>query len=96
MTQHSGLPVSGYKPQSDDKVALVNENKALEERVLRQLDKMKADNSLDQRMVSIAYTGIQEAFMWANRAVFQPGRVALPEDEQPKLPVYQMREVDET
>jgi hypothetical protein len=82
MTQHSGLPVSGYKPQGDDKVALVNENKALEERVLRQLDKMKADNSLDQRMVSIAYTGIQEAFMWANRAVFQPGRVALPEDAQ--------------
>lgn len=80
MTQYSGLPVSGYKPQSDDKVALVNENKALEERVLRQFDKMRADNSLDQRMVSIAFTGIQEAFMWANRAVFQPGRVSLPED----------------
>lgn len=81
MTQHSGLPVSGYKPQSDDKVALVNENKALEERVLRQFDKMRTDNTLDQRMVSIAFTGIQEAFMWANRAVFQPGRVSLPEDD---------------
>lgn len=82
MTEHSGLPVSGYKPQSDDKVAFVNENKALEERVLRQLDAMKSNIAFDQRMVSIAYTGIQEAFMWANRAVFQPGRVKLPEDAE--------------
>ena len=81
MTEHSGLPVSGYKPQSDERVALVNENKALEERVLRQLDAMRDwNNAFDQRMVSIAYAGIQEAFMWANRAVFQPGRVKLPED----------------
>jgi len=82
MAEHSGLPVSGYKPQSDDKVAFVNENKALEERVLRQLDAMKGNIAFDQRMVSIAYTGIQEAFMWANRAVFQPGRVKLPEDAE--------------
>lgn len=82
MAEHSGLPVSGYKPQSDDKVQFVNENKALEERVLRQLDAMKGNTAFDQRMVSIAYTGIQEAFMWANRAVFQPGRVKLPEDAE--------------
>lgn len=80
MTEHNGLPVAGYKPQSEDKVAFVNANKALEERVLRQLDVMKANPAFDQRMVAIAYTGIQEAFMWANRAVFQPGRVKLPED----------------
>lgn len=80
MTQHSGLPVAGYKPQSDEKVALVNENKVLEERVLRQLDSMRNNIAYNQRMVAIAYTGIQEAFMWANRAVFQPGRVTLPED----------------
>lgn len=80
MTEHNGLPVAGYKPQSEDKVAFVNANKALEERVLRQLDAMKANPAFDQRMVAIAYTGIQEAFMWANRAVFQPGRVKLPED----------------
>lgn len=84
MGDNQGLPVAGYVPQSDEKVALVNENKELEERVLRQLDKMRAVGSaFDQRMVSIAFTGIQEAFMWANRAVFQPTRVALPEDETP-------------
>ena len=80
MTQHTGLPVSGYSPQSDDKVKTVNRAKELEERVLRHLDALASDASNDQRMVSIARTGIQEAFMWANRAVFQPGRVKLPED----------------
>lgn len=82
MNTHHGLPVSGYVAQTDDKVAFVNENKALEERVLRQLDAMRANNAFDQRMVSIAFTGIQEAFMWANRAVFQPTRIKLPGDAE--------------
>ena len=43
-------------------------------------DALAADPANDQRMVAIARTGIQEAFMWANRAVFQPSRVKLPED----------------
>jgi len=79
-----GLPVRGYTNQSDDKVALVNVNKELEERVLRQLDAMRANSGCDQRMVSLAITGVQEAFMWANRAVFQPTRIALPGDAETK------------
>jgi hypothetical protein len=81
MTTHAGLPVAGYQPQTDDKVQTVNRAKELEERVLRHLDGLAADAAVDQRMVAIARTGIQEAFMWANRAVFQPGRVKLPEDQ---------------
>ena len=77
---HAGLPVSGYLPQSDDKVQTVNRAKELEERVLRHLDTLRANPACDQRMVSIAITGIQEAFMWANRAVFQPSRIKLPDD----------------
>lgn len=80
MTTHAGLPVAGYQPQTDDKVATVNHAKELEERVLRHLDALKADATSDKRMVALAITGIQDAFMWANRAVFQPGRVKLPED----------------
>lgn len=83
MTTHSGLPVAGYQPQTDIKVQLVNRAKELEERALRHLDALRANPACDQRMVSIAITGIQEAFMWANRAVFQPSRVALPEDDRP-------------
>lgn len=81
MTEHVGLPVSGYQAQSEDNIKLVNAAKELEERVLRHLDLLAADKSKDQRMVAIAKTGIQEAFMWANRAVFQPSRVSLPEDK---------------
>ena len=88
MAEHSGLPVAGYTAQSDDKVALVNENKQLEERVLRQVDKMFTANwqahdgrpLYDPRMMEQARTKIQEAFMWLNRAVFQPQRISLPED----------------
>ncbi|GJE61691.1 Acb2/Tad1 domain-containing protein [Methylobacterium trifolii] len=83
--QHHGLPVSGYLPQTEDKVALVNENKALEERVLRQFDKLGAlpAGTIDGRWFAIGRTGIEQAFMALNRAVFQPSRVALPDDDKP-------------
>ena len=83
-----GLPVAGYKPtQPQWALDLVNENKVLEERVLRQIERHQAvcaerPQDIDGRGVSIAKTKIQEAFMWLNRAVFQPGRVALPEDAE--------------
>lgn len=94
MVQQVGLPVAGYKPQTDEKIAVVNVNKELEERCLRQIDAMfkfnneLSDNDLgkgyhyDPRMISLAKTSIQEGFMWLNRAVFQPGRVTLPEDNE--------------
>lgn len=83
MTDHKGLPVEGYKPQSDEKITLVNENKVLEERLIRQIEKIKNSPGIgaDPRMLALALTGIQEACMWLNRAVFQPGRVKLPEDQ---------------
>lgn len=82
--QHQGLPVAGYKPQSEEKVALVNENKALEERVLRQMDRLAAlpAGTVDPRWFSIALTQLEQGFMALNRAVFQPGRASLPEDLQ--------------
>jgi len=81
MSENKGLPVKGYVNQSDKNVSLVNENKVLEERVLRQIDTIRSGGSdYDQRMVAIANTKIQEAFMWLNRAVFQPTRITLPDD----------------
>lgn len=78
MTEHNGLPVAGYKPQSDDNVAIVNANKKLEEIVLRGLDEMKLlGGSIDQRWLAIGRTHIEQGFMAINRAVFQPGRVEL-------------------
>jgi hypothetical protein len=81
-TETKGLPVQGYKPtQPKWALDLVNENKILEERILRQIDRHKELGAdLDQRHVAIARTEIEKAFMSLNRAVFQPQRIKLPED----------------
>lgn len=82
MVEHTGLPVKGYKSQPQEKVDLVNANKALEEKLLRQLDSMKAMSAgfVDQRWLAIGRNNLEVAFMAINRAVFQPERVILPED----------------
>ena len=82
MTEHKGLPVDGYRPQSDMKVATVNINKQLEEQLLRRLDELKVDPTVDGRWLAIGRTGIEQAFMAINRAVFQPSRIALPGDTE--------------
>lgn len=81
---HEGLPVAGYQPQSDKAVDTVNSNKRLEERLLRLMDRMAGDQQFDQCWLSIARTHIEQGFMALNRAIFRPGRVALPEDETPE------------
>lgn len=75
MTDHYPLPVAGYTAQSHEKVAIVNENKAMEEKILRQLDMMGADTNFDPRWVAIARTQIESGFMAMNRAVFRPQRL---------------------
>lgn len=103
--EHKPLPVAGYTPQPDAKVALVNEFKADEERLLRKLDALTRENvgkpivpggsegrvlsgevdgrlPYDPRWLAIARTHFQEGFMALNRAVFQPTRIKLPEDDE--------------
>lgn len=75
---HTGLPVSGYRPQNQSAVDKVNVNKQLEERVLRILDALADDDDIDLRWLAIGRTAIEQGFMAVNRAVFQPGRVNLP------------------
>ena len=81
--EHKGLPVQGYKPtQPDWAIAIVNENKVLDERILRQIDRHKDKGAdIDQRHVAIARTEIEKAFMSLNRAVFQPQRIKLPDED---------------
>jgi len=81
MADHNGLPVAGYTAQSDDKVALVNRNKQAGERVLRLLDDLASAPGIDPRWFAIGRTQIEQGFMAINRAVFQPARITLPEDE---------------
>lgn len=84
--------VAGYTAQPDAKVALVNEFKADEERLLRKIDEISrkaaravAENGIEALDVDLEwlFSGkkkLQEGFMALNRAVFQPQRIKLPED----------------
>jgi hypothetical protein len=72
-----GLPVKGYKPtQSPEAIEAVNRLKVHEERFLRELDAIDdAPLSKDGRALALARTNLQQATMWAARAVFQPERL---------------------
>jgi len=80
MTKHEGLPVAGYRPQNSLNVDLVNRNKANEERQLRLMEIDQKAGDVDGRWLAVAKTHLEQAFMAWNRAIFQPGRVELPED----------------
>lgn len=80
-TEHAGLPVGGYTPQSEVRVALVNRYKIMEERLLRQLDELGQPNAdgqpfNDARWTAVARTHFQEGFMALNRSVFRPTRLS--------------------
>ena len=77
MTSHSGLPVAGYQPQSDDAVTLVNANKRAEEEFLRLLDALAASPDVDKRWFALGRSAIEQGFMAVNRSIFRPARVAL-------------------
>lgn len=89
MKIHQGLPVHGYRDQSDRAVRLVNANKTVEENLLRLLDGMAAlsdDDDIDKRWLAIGRTLIEQAFMAINRSIFRPGRVKLAGDEKGPSP----------
>jgi len=74
-TMKEGLPVAGYRPQSESNVELVNHNKLLEEAVLRVLDKLAQASEVDKRWLAIGRTAIEQGFMAVNRSIFRPGRI---------------------
>ena len=78
-----GLPVAGYRPQSQQAIDTVNEFKDVEERLLRAIDLLRDDvdgEQYDQRWLAIARTTLEQGFMALNRAVFRPARIKLPGD----------------
>lgn len=77
------LPVSGYKEQPQTAIDDVNHTKAMEERILRWLDRLGEDPTVDKRWLAIGRTHLEQGFMAVNRSIFQPGRVRLPEDDAP-------------
>lgn len=75
--EHKGLPVEGYRPQTNNAVELVNENKRMEEVLLRRIEFIKEHSGTDPdpRWLAIGKTHLEEAFMAINRAIFKPERV---------------------
>ena len=71
------IPVQGYKPQSGESVALVNNNKAVEEHTLRLLDNLALLPDVDKRWLAIGRTHLEQAWMAINRSIFKPDRVKL-------------------
>lgn len=81
-----GLPVSGYRPQNTEAIAVVNGFKQDEERILRKLDALRVRDDVDPRWLAEGRVQLEQAFMAINRSVFRPSRVELPEDPQPQYP----------
>lgn len=79
MTDHQPIPVSGYKPQSQASVDLVNANKKMEELCLLVLDEL-ATKDVDKRWLAIGRTHLEQAWMAINRSIFKPERVKLQKD----------------
>jgi hypothetical protein len=82
MEQKEPLPVLGYTSQTDNKIAMVNANKVLEEQILRRIEEIgdrvfseDGSDGNDYRWILIAQTHIEQGFMALNRAIFQPKRL---------------------
>lgn len=80
MSMTRGLPVHGYTDQPKDRIDQVNENKIIEEGLLRQCDRLQSLGYGDPRWAAIAKTDLQRAFMSLNRAIFSPQRIRLEGD----------------
>jgi hypothetical protein len=79
MSKHEGLPVHGYRPQTQQAVNRVNNSKEIEEMVLKFLDELAkaGPTDIDGRWLAIGRTHIEQGFMAVNRSVFRPERAKL-------------------
>jgi hypothetical protein len=75
MTDHKPMPVKGYTNQSDQNIALVNQNKRIEEAVLRQLDLIANVQGVEARWLAVGRRHIEQGFMEVNRSIFKPNRI---------------------
>lgn len=75
------LPVHGYTDQPSSNVDLVNENKIVEEKLLRVVDNLISRYDVDPRWANTARNAFEMGFMALNRAIFKPARISLPTDD---------------
>ncbi len=64
--------VKGYTKPSAEQIALLNKFKAHEVALGELVKEAKASRLIDARTLAVGKTQAQTAYMWLNRAVFQP------------------------
>lgn len=82
METKDGLPVAGYRSQTEANIALVNANKIIEENILRIADTLATIPDVDKRWLATGRRHIEQGFMELNRAIFKPDRIKLPTDTE--------------
>lgn len=81
MAEPAPLP-TGYTTYTNPANVLADEqNKQIEEGILRRLDELQGHTGIDMRWLSVARDNIEQGFMALNRAIFRPQRVRLPGDK---------------
>ncbi len=64
--------IKGYRDLSQYEIDMMNEGKELAAKVGEWIEKLKANETHDQRCVAIGKTELQTGFMWAIRGIAQP------------------------
>jgi hypothetical protein len=64
--------IKGYSKPSDEQIALVNKFKDHEKALGTLYHEVVASGLADPRQLAIGKTQAQQAYMWLNRAIFQP------------------------
>ncbi|WP_304455965.1 hypothetical protein [Nocardiopsis sp. YSL2] len=64
--------VTGYRQHPQDRIDIVNRVKAAENELGDLVAELQARDGVDQRMLELGRTNLQQGFMWLVRSVFQP------------------------
>ena len=74
-------PVAGYRQPEQWQLQLVNNNKVVEERLLRMIEGFEEMNAetegkmIEPRDLALGKRKLIEAFMWINRSIMRPQRL---------------------
>lgn len=64
--------IKGYRDITQSEIDMMNEGKALAEKVGDFICKLEFNDLTDKRCVSLGKTNLQQGFMWAIRGIAQP------------------------
>lgn len=72
MSEHKPTEIKGYRGFTPETTAKINKIKEMEVQVAALWKEIQQDPEVDQRLMSLAKTNIQDSFHWFVRAVAKP------------------------